>query len=60
MESRDRSVLVRQSDEDVLLELRTATRNDLAEPDGPGGRNTHYVMLEIRNVGRWAATDVKI
>lgn len=60
MESRDRSVLVRQSDEDVVLELRTATPRDLADHDGPGGRNTHYVMLEICNVGHWAATDVRI
>jgi hypothetical protein len=60
MESRDRSVLVRQSDEDVILELRTATPNDLADQDGPGGRNTHYVLLEISNIGRWAATDVRI
>jgi hypothetical protein len=60
MESRDRGVLVRQSDEDVVLELRTATANDLADHDGPGGRNTHYVMLEVRNVGHWAATDVRI
>jgi len=60
MESIDRSVLVRQSDEDVVLELRTARPRDLADHDGPGGHNTHYVMLEIHNVGRWAATGVKI
>jgi hypothetical protein len=60
MESRDRSVLVRQSDEDVIVELRTATPNDLADKDGPGGRNTYYVLLEISNIGRRAATDVRI
>jgi hypothetical protein len=60
MESRESGVLVRQSDEDVVLVLRASTPNDLADNDGPGGHNTHYVMLEIRNVGRWAATDVRI
>ena len=60
MDSRDRSVLVRQTDDDVTLTLRTVTPNDLADADGPGGRNTHYVLLEISNIGRWAATDVRI
>jgi hypothetical protein len=60
MESRDRGALVRQSDEDVILELRMATPNDLADTDGPGGRNTYYVLLEISNIGRWAATDVTV
>ncbi|HVN70153.1 MAG TPA: hypothetical protein VMU38_10960 [Candidatus Binatia bacterium] len=59
MESRDPGVLVRQSD-DVVLELRSATPRDLADHDGPGGRNTHYIVLELRNVGRWAATNVQI
>jgi|SRR5580700_263201 hypothetical protein len=53
-------VLTRQSDKDVVLVLRTATAADLAVQDGPGGRNTHYALLEIRNVGRWAATNVQL
>lgn len=56
----DSGALVRQSDEDAVLVLRTATPNDLADRDGRGGRNTHYVLLEISNIGRWAATDVRI
>jgi hypothetical protein len=61
MESRGNAgVLVRQSDEGVLLVLRAATTSDVAQKDGPGGHNTHYVLLEIRNVGRWAATGVQI
>jgi hypothetical protein len=58
--SGDPGVLTRQSDEDVVLVLRTATPSDLATQDGPGGRNTHYALLEIRNVGRWAAIDVRL
>jgi hypothetical protein len=58
--SGDAGVFVRQSDEDVVLVLRTATSSDLAVEDGPGGRNTHYALLEIRNVGRWAVIDVQL
>jgi len=56
----ERTALARGTDDDIRLILRAASPANLTDKDGPGGRNTHHVMLEIRNVGRWAATGVKI
>ena len=56
----ERTALARGTDDEIRLLLRAASPANLTDKAAQVATTLINVMLEIRNVGRWAATGVKI